>query len=538
MNTREKVTIRSPNEINEECVKFTIDDTSKPFVFRRIAKTGKEYTFSSYLMSEEDAVINVGGEEIPITVNWDRQCASFIAETSNVKIYFKTPGIYYFFETQLEEGNTMTGWTQAPEDVATVTLMKSAIEASAKEIELSVSAVRKKVESTEASLKLKVDLDTLISEINATADIINLRGGHFIVESDNLTIDKDGKIKAVNGEFTGVIKVKSGEIGGFAIDDDGLVYGNEDSGVFTKISGKEIRWIAGIEEEIYNEIAGRNEMYYENRWFQFYYAYKEADADAFTLTPVGGMDARGIFTGESYQDFVNNPAEYLITWDGEMRPQNIIADKTIYAGSDMRFDNANSGETRGISTYWSDNELHYIVDRSSDGLTASFGWAGTSEKATVTKIRGRTCQVQNSSGTTALSDERLKKDFTKMDKWDAFYDLLEPYAFKMKTGDSGRFHMGFKAQQVEQALLSSGLTTQDFAGFVKMKYIPDEDDLEGRAVYKEAGIESGEDEFGLIYTEFVPINTYQIQKVKTELGLMRKEIKELRSMILQEEIDE
>ena len=171
------------------------------------------------------------------------------------------------------------------------------------------------------------------------------------------------------------------------------------------------------------------------------------------------------------------------------------------------------------------------MERNSDGLTSAFGWAGSSSYATVTMLRGRTCQVKNSSGTSSLSDERLKKDFTELDAWDAFYDALKPCAFKMKNGNSGRYHMGFKAGQVEEALLAAGLTTKDFAGFIRTPYVPDENDPEGSAVYAEAGIEPGDDELGLIYTEFTALNTYQIQQLKKENAKLRNELTELKNFV-------
>ena len=61
MNIRESVTIRSPNEIEEECVRFTIDDISKPFVFHGIAEKGQEYTFNSWMMSEEELELTAAG---------------------------------------------------------------------------------------------------------------------------------------------------------------------------------------------------------------------------------------------------------------------------------------------------------------------------------------------------------------------------------------------------------------------------------------------------------------------------------------------
>ncbi len=210
-------------------------------------------------------------------------------------------------------------------------------------------------------------------------------------------------------------------------------------------------------------------------------------------------------------------------WVGE----GIYTDKSIRIGASDTTALAN----RNISMYWADFGAHSIVERTADGLTSAFGWVGSSTHSTITKIRGRTCQYQNSSGTTALSDERMKKDFTDLEKWEAFFDAIEPCAFKMKAGTSGRFHLGFKAQQVEQALFDTGLTAQDFAGFVKMPRVVDEDDHEGNAAYEEAGIKPGDDEFGLIYTEFVALNTYKIQKLQAEVNSLKDEVAELKKQV-------
>ena len=201
--------------------------------------------------------------------------------------------------------------------------------------------------------------------------------------------------------------------------------------------------------------------------------------------------------------------------------QNVQTQKSIYMGL------WSASSAYAIITKWKDNANHNLVERFADGLTSAFGWVGSTTYATTTKIRGQTCQYQNSSGSTSLSDIRLKKDFTNLDKWSAFYDSLEPIAFKMKNGNSGRYHIGFKAQQVEQALNDAGLTTQDFAGFVKTKYTADSDDPEGSKVYEEAGIKPGDDEYGLIYTEFVALNTYEIQKLRKKNDELQKQVESL-----------
>ena len=614
MNTLSSAEVKSPNGKNEQCIEFVIDNTEESFVFHRIVKVGQEYTFSSWIMSDENLSIRIGNEEIDVYSDWEKIKVTFVAKNNDFKICFCNPGTYYLFEPQLEEGNAMTGWTPAPEDVdeefrqyVTTIELKSAIEAAADEINLRVSGVIKKVDGvseqlkeTEASLELKVDKDKLISEINATADTVKFESNNFIVKSKYLQIDEDG-----------TLTTKKGKLGAFDISEDGLVYGDVNSRAYTQISGDGIRWISGIEEQNYNEFADRIENYYENRVFQFYHALKEAGEDSYDLTPVGGLDANGIYAGESYADWVNNPADYLVTWDGianltklgvsdatKLSGNLTIGKKTayldgkpgfyfnpngymhiqrkrsdgfpyisflldkdttptgqiyidtdndymrfayaagymfnanIYANKNIKFAPASNGdEEHYIGAQWADGNHHYLLSRAADGLTSYFGWSGSEDYETVTSIRGRTCRYINSSGTTTLSDERLKEDFAEMDKWESFYNALEPIAFKMKSGSSGRYHMGFRAQQIERALTENGLTTQDFAGFIKMKYKPDSDDSAGNAVYKEAGINEGDDEYGLIYTEFVALNTYQIQKLKNEFNKMKCELESLKYLL-------
>ena len=125
----------------------------------------------------------------------------------------------------------------------------------------------------------------------------------------------------------------------------------------------------------------------------------------------------------------------------------------------------------------------------------------------------------------------MKKDFRGLDVYDKFFDAIEPCAFRMINGSSGRYHIGYKAQQIEQALIDSGLTTQDFAGFIRMPYTIDKEDKNGTKAHEEAGIKEGDDELSIIYTEFAAMNTYQIQKCKKEISNLKNEISNLKNEI-------
>lgn len=87
-------------------------------------------------------------------------------------------------------------------DYATVTAMNSAITQSASSILTTVSSNY----ATKASLEVKIDKDKLISEINASADVITLKSNRFVLSSTNAKIAADGRV-----EFTG------GTIGGWNI---------------------------------------------------------------------------------------------------------------------------------------------------------------------------------------------------------------------------------------------------------------------------------------------------------------------------------
>lgn len=352
MSLRETIEITSPNGETEECAQLTISDASIPFVFDNVTTENENYVFSVWAKANKQISMTCDSHSITIGTQWQRVSFAFTAAGTSLKLLFSSSTTVYLYKAQLEKGTIVTDWSPAPEDL------------------------NEEVKSVKALLELKVDEKTLISEINASADIIRLTGDRFVVDSTNLKISEDGTLEATNGKFTGIIIAEDGGIiGGFDISADGLVYGSEDSGVYTKISGDAIRWIAGIEEAIYNEYAGRDDMRYENRWFQFYYAYKDSSDDAFTLTPVGGFDARGIFTGESYYDFVNNPAEYLLTWDGIAKLKELTVN-----GKEVSF----SGHTHNkIYNSALDEEISFIKDGNYGYFrpnTASLVYCGSSAR--------------------------------------------------------------------------------------------------------------------------------------------------------------
>lgn len=124
------------------------------------------------------------------------------------------------------------------------------------------------------------------------------------------------------------------------------------------------------------------------------------------------------------------------------------------------------------------------------------------------------------SGSKIGSDRRLKNSILPLsDEYNNFFDLLLTKKFKYNEGTSNRDHIGFIAQDVEEALKNADLTLEQFAGICIGK-----NDEQTRFIR---------------YDEFVALNTWQIQKLKPRVSTLEQTIIEYESRIskLESEIE-
>ena len=105
------------------------------------------------------------------------------------------------------------------------------------------------------------------------------------------------------------------------------------------------------------------------------------------------------------------------------------------------------------------------------------------------------------------SDQNAKHDIEGLlSNYEVLFDNLTPVRYKYNNGTSNRYHLGLIAQDVEKAIEISNLTSQDCAALVKDK----------------------KENYGLRYGEFIPLNTWQIQKLKARVVELENEIKEIK----------
>lgn len=116
------------------------------------------------------------------------------------------------------------------------------------------------------------------------------------------------------------------------------------------------------------------------------------------------------------------------------------------------------------------------------------------------------------SAAVSTSDIRRKHDISyDVDKYVPFMLALKTARFKYNDGTSNRYHSGFIAQDVKNALDDAGLTTQEFAGYVSVNEIDDKGEV-------------SETYLGLRYEEFISLNTYMIQRLYARVVELENQI--------------
>ena len=220
-----------------------------------------------------------------------------------------------------------------------------------------------------------------------------------------------------------------------------------------------------------------------------------------------------------------NYASFYVLNDGTLYASKATISGTLNAGSIISKDVKLGGSNSTIK-----------ITSNDDGYWGVYG-THTSISCTDNKILLETagnqtmCRIKMEDGAGYLlgptwwyndqwingSDYRIKNSITLLNdinKMDLFFDYLKPVRYKYNHGTSNRFHCGFIAQEVEDGLNKANLTTFDFAGVV----IGNNPDTQ-------------EEQYGLRYTEFISLNTWQIQKAKARITELENKVAELEELI-------
>ncbi len=195
MSTLESCMITNPLNKSDECAKFTIDNTMKPFVMSDIMNAGQEYTFSMWMRSDDVGEVVIEGATCPSTSSWQQYIIRFVASTAELVLHFTQNGTYYIYKPQLEIGSVATDYEPAPEDLdQSIEEMRASFEQTANGLRMDIS-------------KTQTDLSTSTNELQNQLNTINKYftfdiNGMTIGQSDSpykVVIDNDEMVFSVNG---------------------------------------------------------------------------------------------------------------------------------------------------------------------------------------------------------------------------------------------------------------------------------------------------------------------------------------------------
>lgn len=123
--------------------------------------------------------------------------------------------------------------------------------------------------------------------------------------------------------------------------------------------------------------------------------------------------------------------------------------------------------------------------------------------------------IYGKTSSVTVSDRDKKNSIEDLpEKYIALFDNITPRRFKMNDGTSDRYHVGYIAQEVEEAMESVGIDTREFGGFVR-GYDEDED-----------GNLTGEETLMLRYEEFSAIYAAKIKQIEAKYEARFKQLED------------
>ena len=378
----------------------------------------------------------------------------------------------YFKLPKLELGDKATDWSPAPEDTdekfteySTTTQMNSAINQSANSVLTTVSSNY----ATKASLELKVSKDKLISEINASADVITLKSNRFVLDSTNAKIAADGTVNFIGGTIGGW-NITTHYLKSDKLASDGYL-----RRVFLQTLQSDDSWIFSVQK---GQQIGENPSKFTGLWY---------------VTGNGDMYTQHMTV---YRDTYLQGNTYL---NGTIQSR---INSTEYKGALFTVSNT-IGSNFMLQNYENKSLTNCELSLYGTGRV-QYNWhvGGT--------IYGNVASD---------SDKSIKKDIQALNIEDSaqFIYSLIPSEFRFKNGTSNRLHHGLIAQEVKESMGDS-----DWGLFIDKK-VDNENYIE-----TEVNSETGEQtqlltaRYGLRYDELIADLIATVQSLNNRLKALEQ----------------
>ena len=369
------------------------------------------------------------------------------------------------------------------------------------------------------NINLKVSKDSVISEINQSAEQITINANKISLEglttiNDNFKVNLDGSIECASGTFKGTFRVLDDS-------DNAVIYlDNSGNAVFNgqvqSTSGKIANWnISG--NYLYSDVD-----YGGNGLFKaFIQSDSNAGKDTWVFSTQRSADRSGNFVGTSY-----------ITYSGD----------AYFRGDLQVVGTFTTGSSQAVESYIDDGVAYFPVSVTSPLFNGRSSTTDTVRALHETNLGysqiymrsngqgGSPYFVWGSSQSNPYvlypysswsSDERIKKNIKAFDsKFEKFFMDLKPVSFKYKDSDDNKDHLGFIAQQVQKSMENNGIKEDEFYGLRHDDFTESEEGLE----LFQSMHPGMTDMYSLDYEQFIALNTHMIQKALREIEELKQRL--------------
>lgn len=296
----------------------------------------------------------------------------------------------------------------------------------------------------------------------------------FVVTEKNGSTDtypfilqKDGTLRATKAQITG-----SGKIGGWTLNYESLYY------------------TSAKEDSLYYMIGADNSMFM-------------IPGGSTASTPPGGYVSPGGTDTNKWALVVGSGFGVLTT--GTVYCNDMVL--ASFNGSKIHIGGTNPWQPmvidcNSIKTGYSYDGIYYSKPNMIDGVKQVISF-GVDVENNFTGVLSGEWNISKQGSSSPISSDKNKKNsiLLQSEVYSQIFDKLNPVTFKYNDGTSDRTHTGLIAQEVEEAVLSSGLTTKDFA-----------------VVCYDVDKEGNKTGYGIRYEELVSMNIYEIQKLKARVA--------------------
>ena len=235
---------------------------------------------------------------------------------------------------------------------------------------------------------------------------------------------------------------------------------------------------------------------------------------------VDGFDFTGMVTfrdlNHELQDYPTNRdlERGRTVIDGACISTGQIDADYIYMHGQMEvYDGRYAGGYIGYCNGYSNQGIGVMESRSGGQCICTDGGARLTHGASRNEIWVARSGCHSSESMQTYSDRRTKEDIRyNLDAYEEFYRALKPCSFLMRNRTTGRRHVGFIAQEMEEALGEGGLCSADFAAGC----------FDVNAIRHDGTEQTGL--WSLRYSEFIALNTAMIQKLMKRVDELENQL--------------